>query len=219
MDAFLDSIEPDFSDDEEEGEVVAEISILDLSGKSKPSVKTVIVASGAESVSVSHLVSVNTPTLPIYYKKTSTKVGDLYIVGQEGLLILSKPILFDPKDLFESYDQLVVLASVQDKEDGIHIISSDPKITTAIKSTTDLSQGISGMPAHLLTDSMASGNTNCTIIVNVHTSIRVEVDGIVGLWEILLEHFLQNNQDTTSKKILADFKKKYPVNRKFPLYS
>jgi hypothetical protein len=215
MNAFLDSIEPDFSDYEEEGEISVEFPKLKVIGIDGRSVRVVIVASGPESVAISHVITSETMSFPIHDTKTCSRVGDVYMIGEDALVILLKPLLFDPSDMFDSFHKLIVLTSINDKTDGLHVISNDHSIS--IKSTTTPSHGISGMPAHLLTDSIVSGRSNCTVLVNVHTSMRVEVDGIVGLWNALCTEFINN--DTTQLRIVNEYKKKYPVNRKFPLYS
>ena len=221
MDGFLDSCEPEFSDFEDNNNPDLAYPVLRAEG-SPLHAKTVIISAGPETLSVSHLIGPDTVTSMIYLDSRSEKaVGRIHLLADQTVLItLGAPQLFSLHDLVDKYDKLIVLTSMNStSQNGVYVVGID----NTVKVDSNLSQlpcGLTGMAAHFLTESMIDGQNKCTVIVNVHTSIRVELDGLIDMWQAISRSGLVNDSQPQSEQtIISEFKKKYPVNRKFPLYS
>jgi hypothetical protein len=212
MDHFLDSVEPDFSDSEYDLRPQNRLVKLD-STSPKRSVSRVIVASHPDSIVLDEiLVQTGAPSSPI--TSASGPVGTLYYVGNDAVISFNNSVTrFALCDLIDDYTHLVVLASQMYRTNMCAILSTDAKLTTAPR---DLA--IDSMAAFLLTEAIKSGK-QASAVVNLHTSIRAEFDGLWNLWETISHTILQGWPRIDPRVVANRFRKECPLNKKIPLYS
>ena len=192
IDAFLNSVEPPVSDDEDVPCVFQKIQ----SCKTTSTVSTVVIA-------CKPLTDRLCPLSPL-----ENKLGSFGVFGSIGFICLDKEIRFDPKDIFgPAVAHIIVLTSL--------FITGGIDRCVAIVTETNCSECIIGMPACLMTQSLMKG-VKCTILVAKHPSIHPSAEDAVNLAENLSPLI---SLPFSQFEIVKSFNLAAPINRKVPLYS
>jgi hypothetical protein len=212
MDAFLDSVEPDFSDSECEPSLDTQYVKLQ-SIAPKRSVRNLFISAKPESLIIDCILSqLSVEVFRITHAKDTC--GSIAYVGDDAFVILDSPLFrFSVSDIVESYDHLVLLGSQIYRKDVCAILSTVPDLRSSPRDFV-----VDGLQAFLLTEAIKIGAKG-SVIMNLHSSIRVEFDSLWALWEKLHECFLQDLPKLEPVGFAQTFRRACPINTKVPLYS
>ena len=206
LDNFLESIDAPFSDDEDSFPVASmkpEVALI----HSKCSVSTVVVAVAPSSAAISGLVD---PVHPVAHISVASKqIGTAFVTDSVGYVSIDANMSFEIASIFVNYNRVIVLHSQQGPSDNILCLS------TGVLPAKELDSPVTGLPARIMTRCIIDG-VECTILVNQHRSIRVE---LVGLFDMHASLSACLNCKPNTESVKTAFKRLVPINTKVPLYT
>ena len=208
MTAYLNSIQPDLSDSDSDQLDESRFLKIRMTGVMRK-VSQLVFCTKPESAVISALLdqhSVGTEIIP--------DIGSISYIGNSAFVLLeSTKYRFAISDLVESYEHLIVLTSKHGRSDICSVMSTNPKFNCAKRGLS-----LEGLPAFLVTDALKDGK-QATALINVHSSIRVEFDGLWALWESLIKISSSDLPELDMSKTADRFRRDSPLNTKIPLYS
>jgi hypothetical protein len=212
MDTFLDSVQPDFSDSECES--VPQNTYVKLQSLAPSrSVRHLFLSVKPESFLFDCIIS-QLPVEVFRITQENVTCGSIAYVGDDAFVILDCPLIrFAVTDIVESCEHLVCLGSQIYRKDMCATLSTVPELNSSPRDIV-----VGGLHAFLLTEAIKMG-TKASVIMNFHSSIRVEFDGLWALWERMHEYFLQDLLKLEPSRLAETFRKVCPINKKVPLYS
>ena len=213
MDSFLDSYEPDFSDSE--SNMQSKRRYLEIkSSAPKRVVNRVVVAVRPESILVEELqILIGAPWFSVECSNGSS-VGSMFYFEDDLILCVEDPsVRFSVMNLVDDFKHIVVIGSQMYRDNKCITLSTDPNQTTA---PHDLA--VDGIQGFLLTEAIKARKQG-SVILNLHRSIRVELDGLWMLWETLTASALSGFPKMDLTGVADRFRRVCPLNKKVPLYS
>jgi hypothetical protein len=211
IEQYVDSLLPEISDDEQL-EIKSQRTIKVRCLNEFPDVEQVIVASHPSSIAFSHLSILSSP-VSLY--DGQDLVGKAFIVDETGYVCLTKDCFFDVRDVFPSFDRIFVLACRQGRFEGVSFLSNHPdaSVSTGLR---QIDSAVSGMAAHIMTRSRLQRD-KCMVLLQEHIPIRVSLESIMSLYEVLCK--LPGFPPRDLESVRAEFKRKIPINSRVPLYT
>lgn len=206
MDHFLDSIEPSISDEENWDQNMQFFPTVTVSGEIRK-VTTAVIATFPESIALSPLIQ-DRPKSTIL--NGDAVIGDVVYTDAHAFLLLREDARFNLAQVVDA-DSVVVISSARSGND--HVSALSERFSTHIPKTQ---LAIEGVAADQLTQSMIQSKS-CMVLVNEHTSIRVELDGLFALAQGLAHVLGLPQPDVES--VTKEFKRQVPINKKVPLYT
>lgn len=206
MDQFLDTIELSISDEEHWDQDMKFFTTVTVSGEIRR-VSAAVIATFPDSVALSPFIR-DRPKSTIL--DGDAVIGDVVYTDTHAFLLLRKDVRFNLAQVVLA-DSVVVLISARSGID--HLSALSERFPTNIQQKQ---LAIGGVAADQLTQSMIQ-NKSCLVLVNEHTSISVELDGLVALAQELTHVLGLPNPDVES--LTKEFKRQVPINKKFPLYT
>ena len=213
MDSFLDSMEPEFSCSEFDGPAKNRYVTIQSSAPTKE-VNRLVVACRPESILLEEMCEfVHATSHPVTCTDGSL-VGSMFYFGEDAILILDDPSLrFSIADIVHDFQRIIVLSSQMYRVNSCVVLSTDANQTTAPRDIV-----VESIQAFLLTEAIKI-NKQASAIINLHTSIRVEFDGLWRLWETLSSSVLGGFPKVNPADVANRFRRACPLNKKVPLYS
>jgi hypothetical protein len=208
---YIDSLIPSISDDEDEITVIPSIptaSVLDPFGP----VYTLVVASKPSSCAFAHLYPAEVRSITT----NGRPIGYAFTVNNDGFIVVENDMKVNLGIIFESFKRVIVLTSRQGPHDGLMFMSSTPR--PVAEGTTSLKTAVTGIAARIFTECSSQG-IECSVVVNEHRPIRVELDGIVGLAQVLGKIIGIPVDPRALAEISTNFRKVVPINSRVPLYT
>ena len=211
IESYIDSLIPSISDDEEELSMSPSIPTASIFEPFGP-VDILVVACKPSSCAFAHLAPADVRSITA----NERPIGHAFTVNNNGFIVLEKDTKVDLSKIFDSFNQAIVLTSRQGPCDGLMFMSSSPR--SVPDGTSALNSAVTGIAALIFTD-CASQGIECSVVVNEHRSIRVELDGVMGLAHVLGKLIDIPVDPRAITEISTNFRKLVPINARVPLYT
>ena len=209
LDNFLDSVDVFSSDDEivEQPDFHVKVSI----STDRLFAETTVVAARPSSITFSYLFD-SDEGIPIICNATKAVIGRVVLFrGIAFVSVNRQQTRFNVSDIVET-SRIIVLHSQQSRSNSIIMFTS-----------SSLSPGnrpiptFGGLAADQYTQCLIRG-LECTVIINEHTSIQADLDGIMSQWHALSK-LVPEIADYSEDRVKQEFKRVFPINKKVPLYT